>query len=235
MSSIVFVRHAQASLFESDYDQLSDRGRRQASELGRYLARHGHSFDEIYTGPRRRHRQTAELVVAPSDKAPAMIELAELDEHHVDQLTTHHLEKIGAEFPDILAHSADFRSSRDSAERQRSFGRLFEAVANLWVENRCPLFGIESWPEFYERVNDGIGKITAHGGRGRSVLVFTSAGTIVAALRRALSCPDEVALGLGWRIWNCSLTEFVFSGDRFSLDRFNVVPHLDDRRDWTYR
>ena len=130
MSSIIFVRHAQASLFDSDYDQLSDRGRQQACQLGQYLARHGLVLDEIFTGPRRRHRQTAELVVQQTDGwSPEAVEIAELDEHQVDQLATHHIEKIAQQFPDVQELEADFRSTQDLKERQESFARLFEAVA----------------------------------------------------------------------------------------------------------
>jgi broad specificity phosphatase PhoE len=236
MSSIVFVRHAQASLFESDYDQLSELGRRQACQLGQYVARHGLEYDEIYTGPCRRHWQSAEIVVQNGGGlSPEIVEIAELDEHQVDRLVTHHIEKIADRFPDVVKLDEEFRSKEILGERQKSFARLFQAVADLWVENRCPLFGVESRPEFNKRVNKGIDQIVAQGGRGRRILVFTSAGTIAVALQRALSCPDEVALGLSWKIWNCSLTEFVFSGDRFSLDRFNALPHIDDRNDRTYR
>jgi hypothetical protein len=34
---------------------------------------------------------------------------------------------------------------------------------------------------------------------------------------------------------NCSLTEFVFSGERISLDSFNAIPHLDDPALRTFR
>jgi broad specificity phosphatase PhoE len=236
MSSIVFVRHAQASLFEADYDQLSDLGLEQARQLGQYLARHELVFDEIYTGPRKRHRQTADEVAqqyrCPS---PETVEIIELDEHHLDQLATQFVHELAEQFPTIHELQTTFQSAVGHVERQTSFARLFEAVADLWVTDRCPLFGVESWPEFHQRVNLGISRILAGEGRGKRVLVFTSAGVIAVALRRALACPDDVALGLSWRTWNCSITEFAFSTDRFSLDRFNAMPHLDNRKHWTYR
>jgi hypothetical protein len=34
---------------------------------------------------------------------------------------------------------------------------------------------------------------------------------------------------------NCSLTEFMFSHDRMSLDSFNAIPHLEDPALRTYR
>jgi hypothetical protein len=31
------------------------------------------------------------------------------------------------------------------------------------------------------------------------------------------------------------LSEFIFSGDRFSLDSFNALPHLREESLWSYR
>ena len=58
MSTLTLVRHAQASLFADDYDQLSDVGRQQARLLGEFWACRGTDFDEVYCGPRARQRQT---------------------------------------------------------------------------------------------------------------------------------------------------------------------------------
>lgn len=248
MSSILFVRHAQAALFDANYDQLSELGQTQAGMLGKYLAslnlaeesgsdvgRHA-GFDEVYVGPRRRHQQTAEAIFqqAPNLSCP-VVELPQLDEHQVDRLVSQHIEQIAAAFPAVHQLHHDFCAADHPLERQRSFARLFEAVAGLWLTADCDGYGVESWTEFTSRVNEGIDAIVQREGRGRRILVLTSAGTITAALQRALNCPAEVALGLGWRIWNCSLTRFEFSSGRFTLDQFNSLPHLRDHRLWTYR
>jgi broad specificity phosphatase PhoE len=65
--------------------------------------------------------------------------------------------------------------------------------------------------------------------------MFTSGGFIGSAAQLALAAPDRTALELHWRLRNGSLTEFAFTRDRFSLDTFNTVPHLDDPALWTYR
>ena len=64
--------------------------------------------------------------------------------------------------------------------------------------------------------------------------VFTSGGVIGTAVRLALDAPDRMALEVNWRVRNCSLTEFVFTKDRFTLDSFNALPHLEDPALWTY-
>ena len=70
---------------------------------------------------------------------------------------------------------------------------------------------------------------------GRRIVSFTSGGFIGSAAQWALAAPDRTALELNWRIRNGSLTEFVFTRERFTLDSFNAVPHLADSALWTYR
>lgn len=236
MSRILFVRHAQASLFAADYDQLSEQGFRQSRLLGEYFRDSGERFDCYFVGPRRRHRQTAETAVQTGGgPQPALVEIPELDEHHVDRLVTHHAADLGRLYPHVAELQAEFLASVHDRDRRRSFARLFEAVANLWVRGECPSYEIETWREFTARVRHGIDKMVDQIGRGRSAVAVVSAGTVAATLHRALDCPDEVALGLGWRVWNCSLTGYAVSPRRFTLDHFNSMPHLTDRSDWTYR
>ncbi|MCH2203503.1 MAG: histidine phosphatase family protein [Fuerstiella sp.] len=235
MSTLVFVRHAQASLFSDDYDQLSRLGEQQSRELGLYFKYQHAKFDELYIGPRKRHRQTVTEAGQVCGSFPEFVAFPEFDEHHVDQLVTRHLDALSEEIPHLRELRNRFHRSESSLERQRAFARLFEAVAVLWIRGTCPLFGVESWNQFRERVCVGIDHIVRRSGKGRRVLVATSAGTIVAALQRALHCPNETALGLGWRIWNCSMTAFAFTEGRFTLDRFNTMAHLKDTELWTYR
>ena len=235
MSILVVVRHGQASLFSEDYDQLSEAGEIQSRELARYLNRKQIVFDELYVGPRKRHRATAEMVNELSDSLPPPEEISEFDEHHVDQLVADHLDELSDQFPYLKVLRESMHNAKTTIDRHREFARLFESVSTLWVNDACPLFGIEPWAEFKQRVSSGIDRIVNRSGGGRTVMAVTSAGTIVAAMHRALQCPDEVALGLGWRIWNCSLTAFAFTKDRFTLDRFNSMSHLEDPELWTYR
>ena len=236
MSSILFVRHAQASLFADDYDQLSDHGFRQSAMLGDYLAEQDLQFECVFVGPRLRHRQTAETAMPVLKEQPdRIVEIPELDEHQVDRLVSNHARELGEQFPRVAQYHADFRAAESNRQRRRAFAILFEEVANLWVNEQCPLFGVESWNDFRMRVNAGIDKMTAQTGKGRSAIAFTSAGTLAATLHRALDCSGEVALGLGWRVWNCSITGYAVSPNRFTLDQFNTLPHMPVRDDWTYR
>lgn len=237
MSSLLLIRHAQASLHEADYDQLSECGERQAVKLGEHLSSQDLTFDEVYIGPRKRHRATAEIVAQcyrTADRPwPDMVAMEELDEHQVERILAGG-SGLADRFPDTKKLITSLADAREPSDRQRRFQLLFEAVARLWVADTID-FGVESWGEFKTRVKAGIDSIVRNQGRGRRIAVFTSVGPITVALQRALGYSDEVALVTGWRIWNCSLTGCVFSGNRFTLDSFNSLPHLPNRREWTYR
>jgi len=87
---------------------------------------------------------------------------------------------------------------------------------------------IESWRGFSGRVRRAIRNIIGAEGTSRRVVVFTSGGPIGLTVQTVVGAPDAMALELNWRIRNCSLTEFVFSGGRISLDSFNATPHLNE-------
>ena len=59
MSTLVLVRHAQATTFEKDSDRLSAVGEQQAIALGEFWKARNIRFDEVYTGTLRRHTLTA--------------------------------------------------------------------------------------------------------------------------------------------------------------------------------
>jgi len=67
------------------------------------------------------------------------------------------------------------------------------------------------------------------------VAIFSSGGPIGVALQRALELSPENTLKVAWMARNCSFSEFLFSGERFTLSSFNELPHLDESSLITYR
>jgi broad specificity phosphatase PhoE len=116
---------------------------------------------------------------------------------------------------------------------------MFEALMNRWITGEFDSHEVESWHTFRDRVQRGLRRITSGAGprpaKGCRVAAFTSGGPIGVAVQIALNAPDSAGLEVNWRVRNCSLTEFVFSGDRLSLDSFNALPHLDDPAMLTFR
>lgn len=236
MSELILIRHGQASFGDDNYDKLSDLGQSQASRLGQHWVAAGLIFDQVFAGPRDRHLDTARLagdaMRAHNQHWPETLVLDALDEHQVDQVVMSGSRSLLQQQTELAQLVAELEAARDPVDQPKRFQRLFEAVAHRWIHDEG--LGIESWNEFRSRVNGAFQEITMQAGRGSRVAVFTSVGPITVILQRALACADHVALETGWRLNNCSLTSFLFSGRRLTLDRFNSTPHLA-LQELTYR
>jgi broad specificity phosphatase PhoE len=237
MGQLVVVRHGQASLMKADYDELSERGRAQATALGTHLAAQGWGFDVVYAGPARRHRDTAalagEAVRAASRPWPETVVLPELDEHDAFGLIQAAVAALGHE-PEITAGQQALLAARSPVERSRGFQRLFEAVMARWMQGSFEPPGVETWPQFRARVLVGL-EIILQADRGRA-MAFSSVGPLAVLLQRALGTDDAASFRTAWRLRNASLTAFAFDGaGRFTLDAFNALPHLPNSSTWTFR
>jgi len=239
MSTLTLVRHGQATPFEEITDRLSPLGEAQSRKLGAFWARFQVGFDEVYSGPLRRQQHTAELVGESYAEAgrrwPEVQAMDEFGEYDADGITRKLVPALAEQNPQFRNLVESYEQARGGPDHNRHFQKMFEVVMALWLEGEIEAPGVESWQAFRQRVHRGLRRITEGAGAGRRVAVFTSGGPIGAAVQLALDAPDRSALEVNWRIRNCSLTEFIFSRDRFSLDTFNATPHLDDPGLWTFR
>jgi broad specificity phosphatase PhoE len=239
MSSLIFVRHGHARSFETDSDQLSLTGEVQARALAKFWIDQNQSFNEAYCGTLKRQRQTAEIAGSCFNEAgmswphlQTTPELNEYDAHGMINLLIPALAKRDSVFRDLVI---DFEEKRNSPERNRSFQKMFEAVTAVWQQDEIEVDGVESWSTFSSRVRAFLKRIITHEKSGRRIVVFTSGGVIGLIVQTTLSAPEIKTLDINWRIRNCSLTEFVFSRGRLSLDSFNSTPHLNESSLITYR
>ena len=232
MSRLLLVRHAQASAGSADYDRLSELGWRQAGELGRRWAERGLAPDRVCIGPCRRQRETSEGVAAAYAELglrwPEPEPLAELDEHDGYLVFTRSLPSLAGADDEARAalDMVDEPSNRD----MRVYYRVYQRATRQWArgELELPDERLEDWPEFRRRAERAVAELTTGDGPGRTVVAFTSAGPVAVGVGRALALRDETVLDLSWRVRNCSVSEFLFSGGRFSLHSFNTQPHASD-------
>jgi broad specificity phosphatase PhoE len=208
MSTLTVVRHGQARPFQDNPDCLSDTGERQARALAEYWERAGITFDEAWSGSLERHRQTAALAFGPSVQLQP-----DWNEYDVAGILSKY--PPPSSFPD-----------------NRAFQKVFEVAMQKWIEGTAE--GGEPWSEFRARVVRGLRRIQ-DGPSDRRVVLFTSGGPIGVLVQTALSAPERSFLEVNWRVRNCSITEFVFSSNRISLDSFNSTPHLMDLGLQTFR
>jgi broad specificity phosphatase PhoE len=236
---LFLIRHAQASFLEQNYDKLSKLGEAQAGLLGEYLARRNIIFDRVCTGPCVRQNETVELMSDGYRKVglgfPEPLMLPEFNEYQGDSVLERSLPGLLENDQRVRDLHAAFQSANGSRERRATFQKLFEAVIGKWVEGTLLLPGVETWLEFSSRVNRGLSKVLRNGGRGETVAIVTSGGPIAVAMQRALNLSPQHALQVSWMSRNCSWSEFLYSGDRFTLSAFNAHPHLDDASMLTYR
>ena len=239
MGRLILVRHAQASFLQQDYDKLSALGETQARLLGEYWAQRRVIFDRVYTGPRVRQKDTAKLMSDEYRKSglesPAPLVVPEFDEYQAEAVVERGLPQLLETSTGIRELHRMLQTSASPDERSGNFQKLFEAVTAEWVRGTISLPGVESWPEFYSRVSLGLSKIMANGGRGEQVAIVTSGGPIAVAMQRALNLSPQHSLQVSWMSRNCSWSEFLYAGDRFTLSAFNTHPHLNDSATLTYR
>jgi broad specificity phosphatase PhoE len=236
---MTMVRHGQASYMAEDYDRLSSLGEEQSRKLGEFWVRHGIEFDVCYRGPARRHARTAEIVAEyvsesgmPWPEPRIMAELDEFDAFRVMQFLTPRLVECD---PEIRRLNDKFQAVRDTPEAGVVLQKLFEAVARSWCSGTFDSPEFESWTQFTKRVRAAVDRIRAESSAGSNVLVITSGGPISATCAHVLDLPPGKAIELLWLSRNCSFSEFLFSGGRFSMHSFNSIPHLDHRDLLSYR
>ena len=242
MSHIVLVRHGQASFLGADYDKLSANGEAQAKLLGEFWSRRATVFASAYSGPRVRQRETARIVAdayrAAGADFPEINVMSEFDEYQAEAVMRECLPQLLPVDPAIqelrLAYE-NAKASSDSLDRRKTFQKLFETIIAKWVAGEVTAAGIESWSDFCLRVEQGLAEVVRATPAAATAVIFTSAGPIGAAMRRALHLSAEDRLQVTWSSLNASFSTFLASGERFSLSAFNAYPHLDGDGLLTYR
>lgn len=239
MSRLFLVRHGQASFLERNYDKLSATGERQARLLGEYWSHRRVTLPHVYSGPRSRQIETARIVGEIYKDAglswPEIQIRQEFDEYDGEWVMESSLPTLAESNPQVRELQQAFLNAASPGEKHKTFQRMFEVVIGKWVGGEIQVENAESWPEFCARVQRGLSLVCSANGGGEDVAIFSSGGPIGVSMQRALDLSAENTLKVAWMARNCSITEFLFSGERFTLSSFNALPHLDDPSLLTYR
>lgn len=238
MSTLLLIRHGQASLGAADYDVLSPLGEHQARRLGDHLAGMIGPPDVIVSGPRRRQRDTASLLVAAARARgaafPDPTERAEFDEYPALAIMQQHLQRLAAEDAELTTHVERLtRAVQGSREHRSAFEGAFQRMMQHWHEERVSDPEIESSLAFQDRVRRGLVELLAP--RGRTVLVVSSAGPVGVGLGLGLDLDPWSALRASFVVHNSAITELRSRGGAPMLTVFNALPHLHDPAEITLR
>ncbi|MFT5483029.1 MAG: broad specificity phosphatase PhoE [Halieaceae bacterium] len=211
MSSIYLIRHGQASFGTDNYDRLSDLGRRQASVLGGFLSSTGIEFDAVISGDLERQRDTAELATG---RKPERIDprFNEVDNEAQFKAIVPLLTDQNPEIPALME-----KAFHDS----RSYQLVLRKVFQFWVTTDLELPGVESWASYSANAWAGLSELMADYGRGKSLGLFTSGGTIATLAHQVLGLPGTGCYQLFEPMINCSVTRLVYNGDDVALQYYN--------------
>lgn len=213
MSSLILLRHGQAMFGGDDYDRLSELGERQARATGAFLAARGMRFDRVLVGPRRRHRQSAEAVLAAWPE-PVKIEI----EPALDEFADGGALLVSAR----QRHAASGGSWPKTRSEQLA---LYLREIQYWSAG-SPIPGCRPAAEFYAVVGNWLRRLQTEHGPGQRLLAVTSAGTIAALICQVLELPPARIFDFIQAMHNAALSEIVFSGGRASVRSFNSAGHL---------
>ena len=180
-------------------------------------------------------RIVAEEYRSASRDFPEIVLMNEFDEYAAESVLRQCLPQLLRMNAGINELHRAYQHATESGDRRKTFQKLFEAVIGKWVAGETAAEGIESWDDFCLRVGRGLAQVVRETPSAASAVIFTSAGPIGAAMRRALHLSAEDTLQLTWMSRNASFSGFLASGERFTLSTFNAHPHLDEDSLLTYR
>ena len=224
MRETYLVRHGQASARARDYDVLSPLGIQQARRLGQRLAVERAPLDAVFSGPRKRQRDTALHLVAAARESglplPDAVELPAGDEIPLDAILMLYLPRVA---DDPVARSIATRTFDQPA---REIRRVLIAAMQAWAAGEVASPSLPTFGEFTARIDDALAHVRGH---GAATLFVTSAGPVATALHLArhdgLATPHDV-MRMAMDIENASLTRLVHDGARLAATTVRDVEHL---------
>ena len=214
MSSILLVRHGQASFGAADYDNLSPTGHEQSRVLGAALAARGVTADLVVGGEMRRHAQTATGVLEGARWAADVDLDAGWNEFdHLQVLAVH-----------------DQPSTAEGESEKAAFQRWFEEATLRWTSGEHDASYDESFGAFTSRVEAAMARLVDTLPRKGTAVVLTSGGPIAWTCAALLADRPEARTDLWLRLNPVSVntgTSTVVCGSRgTTLVAFNAHDHL---------
>jgi len=214
MSRIYLVRHGQAPFGTEDYDRLTATGITQCEQLARHWFAIGRPIDCLFSGTLRRQRDSAAAFARafghPGGATLEPCELPGFEEYNHRALLEAH------------AGGSDAAGAKDSREFHR---RLTRALA-AWADGS--LAGFEPYDAFRKRCAAALAALLAATGRGRSAVLFASAGSIGAAMQGPLGLGDRDAIRLKLGFYNTGVSCLLWDGEAITIESVNTVSHLEN-------
>lgn len=214
MSRVYLVRHGQAAFGTDDYDRLTETGFAQCRQLARHWLAIGRQVDFVYSGALRRQRESAEAFVqAAAEQGGVALPVRLL---------------AGIEEYDYLAFLAAQEGAdppADDAQDRRAFHRRLSVALGAWTTGELPT--VESFRTFRDRAAAALATLLCEIGRGRTAVLFGSAGSLVAAMQPALGLGEREVMQMSLTFFNTGVSCLLFDGETLTIESLNSVSHLE--------
>jgi broad specificity phosphatase PhoE len=223
--TVLLVRHGQASFGATDYDVLSEVGRRQAGLVAASLAERGYHPARLLSGTMRRQRETAAAFAALG--APQIEVEPRWDEFDPDDVLTHHSDS-----------AVRLQTDAEAAPlTNRGFQAALEPALAEWVAHAERSPAAQTWPQFSGAGTAALSDLASELSPGETAVVVTSGGAIAAAIGTLLGAPAEVFAALNRVLVNAAVTKLAIGSSGTNVVSFNDHSHLEvvDRALVTYR
>ena len=206
MGAIHLIRHGQASWGAEDYDELCERGVRQAALLGMAWEASDWGPTAAISGSMRRHAQTAIATIDASGRGDGYDVDAGWNEYDHSWLT---------------ARLAEARPSLTPQE----FQPLLDASLASWMDG-TQTEASTPYGEWNRGVLAALERTLAAAGPGQDVVVFTSGGPIATVVSHLLTGDDSLFIRLNAVIVNASVTTVINGSTGPRVLSFNEHTHL---------
>ncbi len=202
MGAIHLIRHGQASWGADDYDELSEKGTRQAALLGMAWEASDWAPTAAVSGSMRRHTQTAIAAIDASGRGDGYDVDAGWDEYDHSMFTA------GLK-ADITPR--DFQPHLDASLAAWMGGSLDADVA---------------YGDWHGGILGSLERALEAAGPGQHVAVFTSGGPIATVVSHLLTGDDSLFVRLNAVIVNASVTTVINGSTGPRVLSFNEHAHL---------
>jgi broad specificity phosphatase PhoE len=159
---------------------------------------------------------------------PPAVTLAELTEAPIEALARHCMtERITTDL-ELQALMSQLFFAKRAPDDPAFFEAILAHVVRLWLSGEVTLPGVETAPEFGQRVRAGLDRILRAGPETGHIAVVTSNGVIGWLAGHAQGEAEPERECLFRRLFNASVSRFTTSSGRLELTAWNVVDHLVD-------
>jgi broad specificity phosphatase PhoE len=218
MTIIYLVRHAQASLGQANYDQLSVAGQVQAKLCGKYLTTFLDEHCCVVTGTMQRHIDTAQLAL--KDSFPQLMMQSDVCWNEFDH------QDILKQYSTFMGLTQQLDQALLQAKNNvKPLMSLFNAAMQHWMSAQEHSLYAESWQDFTQRVIQGLNHVlaTVQQQQCRQMVIFSSGGVIATVLGQLLSLSPTKILQLNSALTNVSISSLHLPTSASHLSEANVL------------